>query len=192
MSSFGIPGQEIARVLGIDPSTMRKYFTEDLATGHVEANAKVAQALFKKATSDGRGSVIVCMFWLECRAVGATKSTTSAKRKLPWLPLPRLALTATGAKTWSTSGIRCNDGLGWLTGAAIAKPLVLPCIGWRRRTGGVTSIRLVPVTAKLNVMVPRAWLADVLARIADHPVSGPHVLLPWNWKRDQVKDAGAA
>jgi hypothetical protein len=41
-------------------------------------------------------------------------------------------------------------------------------------------------------MVPRAWLADVLARIADHPVSGPHVLLPWNWKRDQVKDAGAA
>jgi transposase len=27
------------------------------------------------------------------------------------------------------------------------------------------------VTAKLNDVDPRAWLADVLARIADHPVS---------------------
>ncbi|MDO9713487.1 transposase domain-containing protein, partial [Paracraurococcus lichenis] len=29
---------------------------------------------------------------------------------------------------------------------------------------------------------PRAWLADVLARIADHPASRLHELLPWNWK----------
>jgi hypothetical protein len=51
---------------------------------------------------------------------------------------------------------------------------------------------LVPVTAKLNDMDPRAWLADVLARFADHPSSGLHVLLPWNWKCDQVKDPEAA
>jgi transposase len=38
------------------------------------------------------------------------------------------------------------------------------------------------VTAKLNEVDPRAWLADVLARIADLPVSRLHELLPWNWK----------
>jgi transposase len=38
-------------------------------------------------------------------------------------------------------------------------------------------------TAKLNGVDPRAWLADLLARIADHPVSRLHELLPWNWKR---------
>lgn len=37
------------------------------------------------------------------------------------------------------------------------------------------------VTAKLNDVDPRAWLADVLARIADHPASRLHELLPWHW-----------
>ena len=38
-------------------------------------------------------------------------------------------------------------------------------------------------TAKLNDIDPRAWLADVLARIADHPASRLHELLPWNWRQ---------
>ena len=37
-------------------------------------------------------------------------------------------------------------------------------------------------TAKLNGVDPRAWLADVLARIAEHPASKLDQLLPWNWK----------
>jgi len=37
-------------------------------------------------------------------------------------------------------------------------------------------------TAKLCDVDPRAWLADVLARIADHPASRIDQLLPWNWK----------
>jgi hypothetical protein len=36
-------------------------------------------------------------------------------------------------------------------------------------------------TAKLNDVDPHAWLADVLARIADTPVSRLDDLLPWNW-----------
>jgi len=35
-------------------------------------------------------------------------------------------------------------------------------------------------TAKLNGVDPRAWLADVLARIADMPQQRLHELLPWN------------
>ena len=48
------------------------------------------------------------------------------------------------------------------------------------------------VTAKLNGVDPRAWLADVLARIADHPVQRLHELLPWNWREQMTKSAAAA
>jgi transposase-like protein len=33
---------------------------------------------------------------------------------------------------------------------------------------------------------PQAWLADVLARIADHPASRLDELLPWNWRKDKA------
>ena len=36
-------------------------------------------------------------------------------------------------------------------------------------------------TAKLHEVDPQAWLADVLARIADHPATRLDELLPWNW-----------
>ena len=46
-------------------------------------------------------------------------------------------------------------------------------------------------TAKLNGVDPQAWLADVLRRIADHPASRLHELLPWNWKLRQIPAAAA-
>ena len=45
------------------------------------------------------------------------------------------------------------------------------------------------VTAKMNDIDPQAWLADVLARIAEHPVHKLDDLLPWNWKRQADKIA---
>ena len=38
------------------------------------------------------------------------------------------------------------------------------------------------VTAKMNDVDPQAWLADVLARIAEHPFHRLNELLPWNWR----------
>jgi transposase len=46
-------------------------------------------------------------------------------------------------------------------------------------------------TAKLNDINPLAWLADVLARIADHPASRLDELLPWHWKQNQDQAAAA-
>jgi transposase len=40
-------------------------------------------------------------------------------------------------------------------------------------------------TAKLDNVDPQVWLADVLARIADHPITGLATLLPWNWKKSR-------
>jgi transposase len=46
-------------------------------------------------------------------------------------------------------------------------------------------------TAKLNDIDPRAWLADVLARLPDHPARRIGDLLPWNWKTQIVTAAAA-
>ena len=45
------------------------------------------------------------------------------------------------------------------------------------------------VTAKMNDIDPRAWLADVLARIADHPVQKLDELLLWSWQSRQRREA---
>ena len=48
------------------------------------------------------------------------------------------------------------------------------------------------MTARLNDVDPKAWLADVFTRIADIPQSRLHELLPWHWKSSAVTPARAA
>ena len=40
-------------------------------------------------------------------------------------------------------------------------------------------------TCKLNDVDPRAWLADVLARLPDHPAHRIAEMMPWAWKARQ-------
>jgi transposase len=47
-------------------------------------------------------------------------------------------------------------------------------------------------TCKMNDVDPQAWLADVLARLPDHPANKVVDLLPWNWKATQQAKAAAA
>jgi hypothetical protein len=48
------------------------------------------------------------------------------------------------------------------------------------------------VTAKMNDIDPQAWLADVLARIAEHPARDIDALLPWNWRPRSTPQSQAA
>lgn len=43
----------------------------------------------------------------------------------------------------------------------------------------------------MNDVDPQAWLADVLARLPDHPANRAADLLPWNW-RDRNKHVDQA
>lgn len=41
----------------------------------------------------------------------------------------------------------------------------------------------ITATAKMNGLNPEAYLADVLGRIADHPINKIDALLPWSWAK---------
>jgi transposase len=59
--------------------------------------------------------------------------------------------------------------------------------GGRRAAAMYTLIQ----TAKLNDIDPQAWLADVLARLPDHPAKRLSELLPWNWRQQHQGRAAA-
>lgn len=65
MAAYGVPEEDIAKVIGIDPKTLRKHYRRELDTAHVEATAKVAQSLYSQATG---GNVAAAIFWMKARA----------------------------------------------------------------------------------------------------------------------------
>ena len=77
MAAFGIPEHNIARVVGIDPKTLRKHYRDELDMGQTKATAKVAESLFRKATTDGPQSVTAAIFWLKTR--GGWKETSAVE-----------------------------------------------------------------------------------------------------------------
>ena len=66
MSGFGVPHDDIATLVEVDPKTLRKYFRVELDRGSIEATAKVGQSLFRMATEGG--SVAAAIFWMKARA----------------------------------------------------------------------------------------------------------------------------
>ena len=68
MAGFGIPADDIARVVGISTRTLEDRYPDELATGHVRANVQVARNLFTIATGTGREAVSAAIFWMKARA----------------------------------------------------------------------------------------------------------------------------
>lgn len=66
LSGYGVPQEDIAIHMDIDAKTLRKHFRRELDRGTIEANAKVAAALFTMATVDK--NVAAAIFWMKAGA----------------------------------------------------------------------------------------------------------------------------
>jgi hypothetical protein len=94
-------------------------------------------------------------------------------------------------KRWPAFARFLDDGRICLTNNAAERALRGIALGRRAwlfagsDRGGerAAAIYTLIATAKLNGIDPQAWLADVLRRIADHPASRLHELLPWHWEK---------
>lgn len=97
MAAYGVPQDDIGRVVGCSPPTLRKYFWTELETAATEANAKVAQTLFRTATEGkGKEAVTAAIFWLKCRAGWRDVSFEGGKKE----ELQRAAQTAGAGSDW--------------------------------------------------------------------------------------------
>lgn len=68
MAGYGIPEADIACVFDIDAKTLRKHYRGELDKGHIKATARVAEFLFRKATTEGPQCVTAAIFWMKTRA----------------------------------------------------------------------------------------------------------------------------
>ena len=66
MSSYGIPQDDICKVVGISPKTLRLVFRDELDRAAIEATAKVAQTCYQMAISGQHPAAT--FFWLKTRA----------------------------------------------------------------------------------------------------------------------------
>lgn len=74
MTSCGIPVDDICKVIDnpatgkpIDKKTLYKYYRKEIESGHIVANAKVANNLFSIATGNTPQSVTAAIFWAKTR-----------------------------------------------------------------------------------------------------------------------------
>jgi transposase len=97
-------------------------------------------------------------------------------------------------KRWDAFARFLEDGRLCLSNNAAERALRGIAVGRRNWTfagsdrGGerAAAIYTLLETAKLNDVDPHAWLADVLARIAETPSNRLRDLLPWNWRPEKL------
>jgi len=101
---------------------------------------------------------------------------------------------------WAAFTHFLDDGRVCLSNNAAERALRGVAIGRRNWTfagsdaGGhrAAAVYTLIETCKMNDVDPQAWLADVLARLPDHPANKVADLLPWSWRSARQQSAVAA
>jgi len=104
-----------------------------------------------------------------------------------------------GLKRWAALTRFLDDGRLCMSNNAAEREIRAVAVGRKNWTfagsdeGGhrAAAIYTLIATAKLNDVDPHAWLADVLARLPDHPARRIADLLPWNWQRERPQKLAA-
>jgi hypothetical protein len=65
LAGLGVPQDDIAKIIGCSPKTLRKRFRDELDCGVAEANATISSCLFAAAKA---GNIAAMIFWLKTRA----------------------------------------------------------------------------------------------------------------------------
>ena len=135
----------------------------------------------------------------ERRAVRQEKSKPLLEDMHAWLLRERETLSRSSEvlkpinymlRRWNDFARFLDDGRICLTNNCAERALRGIALGRRnwtfagsQRGADRAAIMLTMITTcRLNDVDPKAWLADILARIADLPASRLHELLPWEWK----------
>jgi hypothetical protein len=77
LAGLGVPQDDIAKIVGCAPKTLRKRFRDELDRGVAEANAAISGCLFAAAKA---GNIAAAIFWMKSRAHCAE----------PWIELQAL------------------------------------------------------------------------------------------------------
>jgi transposase len=147
-----------------------------------EINGLMPQERLRVRQERSRQLIIELQIWLREQRARLSKNNDTTK-----------AINYT-LKRWDAFTRFLDDGRLCISNNAAERELRAVALGRKNWTfagsdeGGrrAAAIYTLIATAKLNDVDPQAWLADVLARLPDHPAKRIHELLPWNWHRQNI------
>jgi len=147
-----------------------------------ESNGLAPQQRVGVRTERSRPLVVALEAWLREQRARVSKNSDTGKA------------IDYSLKRWTALTRFLDDGRLCMTNNAAERELRAIAVGRRNWTfagsdeGGRRAAALYTLiaSAKLNDVDPQAWLADMLARLPDHPAKRIHELLPWNWRLQNI------
>jgi transposase len=143
-----------------------------------EINGMTPQERARARDERSRPLVIELQAWLREQRAKVSKHTETGKA------------IDYSLKRWTAFTRFLDDGRLCMSNNAAEREVRAVALGRKNWTfagsdeGGrrAAAIYTLIATAKLNDIDPQTWLADMLARLPDHPAKRIRDLLPWNWR----------
>jgi len=81
MAGFGLTVIEIGKVIGMSQPTVHKLYMPELESGHIVANMKVAESLFRMATHKTHPNVAAAIWWSKTRMGWSERGEDMGKKE---------------------------------------------------------------------------------------------------------------